>query len=115
MRSELFQDADVIAWVKPPSDLDRVLSHLPLGCTIAGFAHPLHDERSRTEHTAGISASSPGAPGTGVILPAQDALAAMSRFAGRIALEEALGLQRLLGHCGPQSILAIGAGYAAAS
>ncbi len=36
----------------------------------------------------------------------------MSRFAGRIALDEALGLRRLLGHCGPQSILVIGAGHA---
>ena len=46
------------------------------------------------------------------ILPAQDALAAMSRFAGRIALEEALDLRGRLGHCGPQSILVIGAGHA---
>ncbi len=43
-RPELFQDADVITWVKPPSDLDRVLSHLPPGCTIVGFTHPLHDD-----------------------------------------------------------------------
>ena len=51
-RSELFQDADVIAWVKPPSDLDRVLSHLPPGCTIVGFTHPLHDDTVAREHTA---------------------------------------------------------------
>ena len=46
------------------------------------------------------------------IMPAQDALAAMSRFAGRIALEEALDLRSRLGYCGPQSILVIGAGHA---
>jgi NAD/NADP transhydrogenase alpha subunit len=36
----------------------------------------------------------------------------MSRFAGRIALREALDLRGRLGYCGPQSILVIGAGHA---
>ena len=58
-RSELFQDADVITWVKPPPNLDRVLSHLPLGCTIVGFTHPLHDDTVAHQYTARISASSP--------------------------------------------------------
>jgi NAD/NADP transhydrogenase alpha subunit len=112
-RSELFQDADVIAWVKPPSDLDRVLSHLPLGCTIVGFTHPLHDDTvAHRAHRRNLRVQSLEILAQGVILPAQDALAAMSRFAGRIALEEALGLRRLLGHCGPQSVLVIGAGHA---
>ncbi len=112
-RSELFQDADVIAWVKPPSDLDRVLSHLPLGCTIVGFTHPLHDDTvAHRAHRRNLRVQSLEVLAQGVIRPAQDALAAMSRFAGRIALEEALGLRRLLGHCGPQSILVIGAGHA---
>ena len=112
-RSELFQDADVITWVKPPSDLDRVLSHLPLGCTIVGFTHPLYDDTvAHGAHRRNLRVQSLEVLAQGVILPAQDALAAMSRFAGRIALEEALGLRRLLGHCGPQSILVIGAGHA---
>ena len=68
--------------------------------------------RSRTEQTAGISASSPWLLAQGVILPAQDALAAMSCFPDRIALEEDLALRRLLGHCGSQSILVIGAAHA---
>jgi NAD(P) transhydrogenase subunit alpha len=46
------------------------------------------------------------------ILPAHDALAAMSRFAGRIALTEALDLRDRLGHHGSQRVLVIGAGHA---
>ncbi len=112
-RSELFQDADVIAWVKPPSDLDRVLSQLPLGCTIVGLTHPLHDDtvahqaRRWKLHVQSVELLAQEG-----ILPTQDALAAMSRFAGRIALEEALVRRRRLGHCGPQNILVIGAGQA---
>ena len=112
-RSELFQDADVIAWVKPPSDLDRVLSHLPLGCTIVGFTHPLHDDTvAHRAHRENLRVQSVELLAQEEILPAQDALAAMSRFAGRIALEEALDLRRELGHRGPQNILVIGAGHA---
>ena len=112
-RSELFQDADVIGWVKPPSDLDRVLSQLPAGCTIIGFTHPLHDDavacgaRRRRLHVQSLELLAQEG-----ILPAQDALAAMSRFAGRIALKEALVLRRQLGYYGLQSILVIGAGHA---
>jgi NAD/NADP transhydrogenase alpha subunit/aspartate/methionine/tyrosine aminotransferase len=112
-RSELFQDADVIAWVKPPSDLDRVLCHLPLGCTIVGFTHPLHDDTiAQQAHGRNLRVQSLELLSQKGILPAQDALAAMGRFAGRIALEEALDLRDHLGHCGPQSILIIGAGHA---
>jgi NAD/NADP transhydrogenase alpha subunit/aspartate/methionine/tyrosine aminotransferase len=113
VRSELFQDADVIAWVKPPPDLDRVLPHLPPGCTILGFTHPLRDDTvaSRAHHT-NLRVQSLELLAQREILPAQDALAAMSRFAGRIALDEALDLRGRLGYCGPQSILVIGAGHA---
>jgi NAD(P) transhydrogenase subunit alpha len=112
-RSELFQDADVIAWVKPPSDLDRVLSHLPPGCAIVGFTHPLHDDTvARRAHRRNLRVQSLELLAKHGILPAQDALAAMSRFAGRSALGEALDLRGRLGYCGPQSILVIGAGHA---
>jgi NAD/NADP transhydrogenase alpha subunit/aspartate/methionine/tyrosine aminotransferase len=112
-RSELFQDADVLAWVKPPSDLDRVLSHLPIGCVIVGFTHPLHDDTvARRAHRRNLRVQSLELMAQEGLPPAQDALAAMSRFAGRIALEEALDLRDRLGHCGPQSILIIGAGHA---
>ena len=112
-RPELFQDADIIAWVKPPSDLDGVLSHLPPGCTIVGFTHPLHDDTvARRAHCMNLRVQSLELLAHREILPAQDALAAMSRFAGRIALEEALNLRGRLGYCGPQSILVIGAGHA---
>lgn len=112
-RSELFQDADVITWVKPPPDLDRVLSHLPLGCTIVGFTHPLHDDTvAHRAHRENLRVQSLELLAQEEILPAQDALAAMSRFAGRIALGEALDLRRELGHRGPQNILIIGAGHA---
>jgi NAD/NADP transhydrogenase alpha subunit/aspartate/methionine/tyrosine aminotransferase len=112
-RSELFQDADVIAWVKPPSDLDRVLSQLLPGCTIVGLTHPLHNDtvaqsaRRRMLHVQSVELLAREG-----ILPTQDALAAMSRFAGRIALEEALVLRRVLGHCGQQNVLIVGAGQA---
>ncbi len=112
-RSELFQDADVITWVKPPPDLDRVLSHLPPGCTIVGFTHPLHDDTvAHRAHRRNLRVQSLELLAQEEILPAQDALAAMSRFAGRIALGEALDLRGRLGYCGPQSILVIGAGHA---
>ncbi len=113
MRSELFADADVITWVKPPSDLDRVLSRLPLGCAIVGFTHPLHDDTvAHRAHRENLRVQSLELLAQEEILPAQDALAAMSRFAGRIALGEALDLRRKLGHRGPQNILIIGAGHA---
>lgn len=112
-RPELFQDADVIAWVKPPSDLALVLSQLPLGCTIVGFTHPLHDDTVAHEaHRRNLRVRSLELLAQGGILPAQDALAAMSRFAGRIALTEALDLRSRLGYRGPQNILIIGAGHA---
>ena len=112
-RSELFQDADVITWVKPPPDLDRVLSRLPRGCTIVGFTHPLHDDTvARRAHRENLRVRSLELLAQEDISPAQDALAAMSRFAGRIALQEALDLRRDLGHRGPQNILVIGAGHA---
>ena len=112
-RSELFQDADVITWVKPPPDLDRVLSHLPRGCTIVGFTHPLHDDTvARRAHRENLRVQSLELLAQEDISPAQDALAAMSRFAGRVALQEALDLRRDLGHRGSQDILVIGAGHA---
>jgi NAD/NADP transhydrogenase alpha subunit/aspartate/methionine/tyrosine aminotransferase len=112
-RPELFRDADVIAWVKPPSDLDLVLSQLPPGCTIVGFTHPLHDDTvARQAHRRNLRVRPLELPVQDGILPAQDALAAMSRFAGRIALTEALDLRSRLGYRGPQNILIIGAGHA---
>ena len=112
-RSELFQDADIIAWVKPPSDLEHVLPHLPPGCTIVGFTHPLHDNTvARAAHRMNLRVHSLELLAQREIMPAQDALAAMSRFAGRIALQEALDLRGRLGYRGPQSILVIGAGHA---
>ena len=112
-RPELFQDADVIAWVKPPSDLDPVLSRLPPGCTIVGFTHPLHDDAvAHRAHRGNLRVRSLEFLAQDGILPAQDALAAMSRFAGRIALAEALGLRGSLGYRGPQNILVVGAGHA---
>jgi NAD/NADP transhydrogenase alpha subunit/aspartate/methionine/tyrosine aminotransferase len=112
-RSELFQDADVIAWVKPPPDLDRVLSQLPPGCTIVGLTHPLdNDTVAQSARRWKLHVQSVELLAREGILPTRDALAAMSRFAGRIALEEALAFRRVLGHCSQQNILIIGAGQA---
>jgi NAD/NADP transhydrogenase alpha subunit/aspartate/methionine/tyrosine aminotransferase len=112
-RSELFKDAGVLAWVKPPTDLDRVLSRLPRGCTIIGLTHPLHDDTvERAAQPRNLRVESVELLAEQEILPAQDALAAMSRFAGRIALTEALDLRDRLGHHGPQRVLVIGAGHA---
>jgi NAD(P) transhydrogenase subunit alpha len=112
-RSELFQDAGVLAWVKPPADLDRVLSELPSGCTIIGLTHPFHDDTvARAAERLNLRLESVELLAEQEILPAQDALAAMSRFAGRIALAEALDLRARLGHHGPQRVLVIGAGHA---
>ena len=112
-RSELFQDAGVLAWVKPPTDLDRVLSLLPHGCTIIGLTHPLHDNAvARAAQRRNLCVESVELLAQRGILPAHDALAAMSRFAGRIALTEALDLRDRLGHHGPQRVLVVGAGHA---
>lgn len=112
-RSELFQDAGVLAWVKPPTDLDRVLGRLPLGCTVIGLTHPLHDDSvARAAQRWDLGLKSVELLAQQEILPAQDALAAMSRFAGRIALSEALSLRDRLGYRGPQRVLIIGAGHA---
>ena len=113
MRSELFQDAGVLAWVKPPTDLDRVLCRLPRGGTIIGLTHPLHDDTvARAAQCRNLRVESLELLAQQEILPAQDALAAMSRFAGQIALTEALDLRDRLGHHGPQRVLVIGAGHA---
>jgi NAD/NADP transhydrogenase alpha subunit/aspartate/methionine/tyrosine aminotransferase len=113
VRSELFHDADVLAWVKPPTDLDRVLSHLPPGCTIIGLTHPFHDDTvARAAERRNLHVESVELLAQLGILPAHDALAAMSRFAGRIALTEALDLRDRLGHHGSQRVLVIGAGHA---
>jgi NAD/NADP transhydrogenase alpha subunit/aspartate/methionine/tyrosine aminotransferase len=112
-RSELFHEAGVLAWVKPPADLNRVLARLPRGCTIIGLTHPLHDDTvARTAERLNLRVESVELLAQQQILPAQDALAAMSRFAGRIALTEALDLRHRLGHHGPQRVLVIGAGHA---
>jgi NAD/NADP transhydrogenase alpha subunit/aspartate/methionine/tyrosine aminotransferase len=112
-RSELFQDAGVLAWVKPPADLDRVLSRLPRGCTIIGLTHPLNDDTvARAAQRRNLRVVSAELLAEQEIRPAQDPLAAMSRFAGRIALTEALDLRDRLGHHGPQRVLVIGAGHA---
>ena len=107
-RSELFRDISVLAWVKPPTDLDRVLSRLPRGCTIIGLTHPLHDDMvARVARRENLRVESVELLAQGEITPAQDALAAMSRFAGRIALIEALDLRDRLGHHGPQRVLIV--------
>jgi NAD/NADP transhydrogenase alpha subunit/aspartate/methionine/tyrosine aminotransferase len=112
-RSELFRDVGVLAWVKPPMDLDGVLSRLPRGCMIIGFTHPLHDDMvARVARRHNLRVASVELLAQQEIPPAQDALAAMSRFAGRIALTEALDLRDRLGQHGPQRVLVIGAGHA---
>jgi NAD/NADP transhydrogenase alpha subunit/aspartate/methionine/tyrosine aminotransferase len=112
-RSELFEDAAVLAWVKPPTDLDRVLSRLPHGCTIIGFTHPLQDDTvASAARRLDLRVESVELLAQRGILPAHDALAAMSRFAGRIALTEALDLRDRHGHHGRQRVLVIGAGHA---
>lgn len=105
---------DGASWpVKPPSDLDSVLSQFRSGSMIIGLTHPLHDDavthRARRWKLQLRSVELLAQEG---ILPAQDALAAMSRFAGRISLQDALVLRRRLGHEGQQGVLVIGAGQA---
>jgi NAD/NADP transhydrogenase alpha subunit/aspartate/methionine/tyrosine aminotransferase len=112
-RADLFRAADVLFWVKPPSDLDSVLSRLPLGCMIIGLTHPLYDDAvAHRAHRWKLQLRSVELLAQEGILPAQDALAAMSRFAGRISLHDALALRRRLGHEGRQGVLVIGAGQA---
>jgi NAD/NADP transhydrogenase alpha subunit/aspartate/methionine/tyrosine aminotransferase len=112
-RPELFRDAGVLAWVKPPTDLDGVLSRLPSGCTTIGLTHPLRDDTvARAAQRRHVRVQSVELLSQTSIQPTQDALAAMSRFAGRIALTEALDLRGRFGHHGPQRVLVIGAGHA---
>jgi NAD(P) transhydrogenase subunit alpha len=112
-RRELIQDAAVLAWVKPPADLDRVMSGLPRGCRVIGLTHPfLDDTVACAAQRHGLRLESVELLAQQEIPPAQDALAAMSRFAGRIALNDALDLRDRLGHHGPQRVLVVGAGHA---
>jgi NAD/NADP transhydrogenase alpha subunit/aspartate/methionine/tyrosine aminotransferase len=112
-RSELFKDVGVLAWVKPPTDLDHVLSRLPRGCTIIGLTHPFRDDVvARVGRRHNLRVTSVELLAQQEIAPAQDALAAMSRFAGRIAVAEAIELRDRLGHHGPQRVLVVGAGHA---
>src|SRR5262249_48887850 len=86
---------------------------LPRGCTVVGVTHPLHDDTvARAAQRLNLRVQSVELLARREIPPAQDVLAAMSRFAGRIALTEALDLRAHLGYCGPQHVLVIGAGHA---
>ncbi|MGH3699906.1 MAG: aminotransferase class I/II-fold pyridoxal phosphate-dependent enzyme [Pseudonocardiaceae bacterium] len=112
-RPDLFRAADVLCWVKPPVDLDGVLSQLSPGCMIIGLTHPLQDDVVAHRAQQGkLRLRSVELLAQEGILPAQDALAAMSRFAGRLSLQEALALRCRLGHEGQQGVLVIGAGQA---
>lgn len=113
-KEELYRDATVVAWVKPPTDLEAELSRLPKGAAVLGFMNPfgaksvlpLLEERGLRELALELL------PLRRALPPSMDALAAMSRFAGRIALEQAISLRERSGGKAPHTVLVIGAGNA---
>lgn len=111
IQPDLLQDTDILVWVKPPRQLDNILSQVPEGTLVLGFTHPFHDTVvADAVERWGLQVRSMELLALNDIAPAWDALAAMSTFGGRIALQDALELRTKRGHKGLQTVLVIGAG-----
>jgi NAD/NADP transhydrogenase alpha subunit/aspartate/methionine/tyrosine aminotransferase len=110
-RARLLQGTDVLAWVKPPHQLDAILSQLAPNTLLIGFTYPFHNtivaDAARRWH---MDVQSLEMLALEELPPAVDALAAMGHFAGRIALQDALALRSKLGHKAQEVVLVIGAG-----
>ncbi len=110
----LYEGASIITWVKPPVDVKSELSSMPRDAAILGFMNPFGkksvlpfiDEKGMRALPLEILPHRMSLP------PGMDALAVMSRFAGRISFNEAVALRKSFGAKGPNTVLIIGAGHA---
>lgn len=110
----LLQNASIIAWVKPRADVESALSHASKGATVIGFMNPFGKKSvlPRLEKWGLLPFALELLPLRHAISPTMDALAAMSRFAGRIAVEKAIALREEYGGKRRHTVLVIGAGHA---
>ena len=108
----LFQGAKIVTWVKPPADTESSLMRMPKGVTIVGFTNPFKTNLvHQLANKLGINVLSlEHLPHQQQLHPKMDALAAMSRFAGRIALKEAIQFREQLEAKQSHIVLVIGAG-----
>jgi len=113
-KESLYRGASIVTWVKPPADLAGELSRMPKGAAILGFMNPFGKKSvlPALEHAGLRAFALELLPDRLALSPSMDALAAMSRFAGRIALEEAVALRARLGARAPHKVLVLGAGQA---
>lgn len=116
-KDELYRGATVVAWVKPPTEVERELSRMPRGAFVLGFMNPFGKKSvvPLLEKWGLRELSLELLPLRRALPPSMDALAAMSRFAGRIALEQAIRLRERSGGKAPHTVLVLGAGHAGMS
>ena len=108
----LYQEAKIVTWVKPPADAEASLMRMPKDVTIIGFTNPFksHSVHQLANQLGMNILSLELLPHQQEIHPKMDALAAMSRIAGRIALKEAIQFRTQLGANQSHLVLVIGAG-----
>jgi len=108
----LYQGAKIVTWVKPPADTEAELAKMPQDVTIVGFTNPFkRNSVHQLANKLGMNVLSLELlPHQQELHPKMDALAAMSRFAGHIALKEAIQFREQLGANQSHIVLVIGAG-----
>ncbi|MEZ4301204.1 MAG: aminotransferase class I/II-fold pyridoxal phosphate-dependent enzyme [Polyangiaceae bacterium] len=113
-KEDLYRDVGVVTWVKPPDDVETELSRIPRGAAVLGFMNPFGKKSvlPLLEKWGLRELSLELLPMRRALPPSMDALAAMSRIAGRIALEQAIALREKSGGRAPHTVLVIGAGHA---
>lgn len=116
-KEDLYRDATVVTWVKPPNHVEDELARMPKGAAVLGFMNPFGEKSilPLLEKWGLRELALELLPMRRALPPSMDALAAMSRFAGRIALEEAIRLRERSGGTSPHTVLVIGTGNAGMS
>ncbi|MEZ4308224.1 MAG: hypothetical protein R3F14_09285 [Polyangiaceae bacterium] len=102
-KEDLYRDVGVVTWVKPPDDVETELSRIPRGAAVLGFMNPFGKKSvlPLLEKWGLRELSLELLPMRRALPPSMDALAAMSRIAGRIALEQAIALREKSGGRAP--------------
>lgn len=117
-KQDLYQEANIIAWVKPPVNLETELSQISRDSIIIGLTNPFRnrDIDRYVKHFGLKVIPVELLPSMVANLPMKmQPLAAMSRFAGRIALQEALELHEKLTDQDKHQVFVLGAGQAGMS